>query len=276
MQIDSVLVPNPFNIIQNVWRSNRVLKSLVKREIQKTYQGSMLGAFWLVIAPLIRLSIYTFVFGVIFGGRFADSDGGGTFDYALGVFLGLIIFQVIVDGITVGPNVILKNANLVKKVLFPTEILPVAAASVSFLNLFVGIILVTIAVVVLNIGFSLSQLWFPVIVIPVLLLSVGLYWLFGALGVYIRDVAQATQVLSMLLLFGSAIFYPLSMVPEEFQSILKLNPIVHAIELSRITVLWHEPIELLSLGYLYVVGVGVFCIGYYIFSRLRSGFADVM
>ncbi len=205
---------NPIYIVRDVYRHNALLKQAALREIRTSYRGSILGIGWAVIVPIVRMAIYTFVFGFIFKGRFTSDGSEGAIEYALGIFLGLTVFQVVADGFGIGPSVILNNANLVKKVVFPLELLPVAAASVSIFNFLIGILLTFIALLVLGIGVSVTQLWYPVIAFPILMLSLGLYWVFSGLGVFLRDIGQMTQLLSMLLLFGSAVFYPVSSIPE--------------------------------------------------------------
>ena len=236
----------------------------------------MLGVGWIVLIPLIRMSIYTFVFGFIFKARFSMSSTEGPLEFALGIFLGLTVFQLIADGIGSGPSVILRNSNLVKKIAFPVIVLPVAAAASSMFNFLVGSIVTMIAVIALGIGLSITQFWYVAIVVPVFALAIGLFWLFAALGVFLRDIGHVTQLLSMLLLFSSAIFYPLSMVPESIQPILLLNPLVHAIELSRQVMLWHESVSWTSLAYLYLFGFVIFILGYNAFKKMQAGFADVI
>ena len=157
---------NPVAVVADIAQHRALLRHIAMREIKGSYRGSLLGVGWIVLIPLIRMSIYTFVFGFIFKARFSMSSTEGPLEFALGIFLGLTVFQLIADGIGSGPSVILRNSNLVKKIAFPVIVLPVAAAASSMFNFLVGSIVTMIAVIALGIGLSITQFWYVAIVVP--------------------------------------------------------------------------------------------------------------
>ena len=125
-------------------------------------------------------------------------------------------------------------------------------------------------------GLSLMFLWIPLILFPVILIIAGIGWLISALGVFFRDLAQLTQILGMILLYASGVFYSVSMVPASFWQFLRFNPILQVIDQLRRVALWQIEPSLVKIGILWLVGLLIFQFGYWVFSRLRPDFADVL
>ena len=265
------------SLLKLVAKNKELLWQLLLQEVRTVHKGTYLGFLWLLFNPLFRMAIYTFVFGVVFSIRFKESPGeGGGRDFAFGLFLSLTVYQLIADSLTSSPNLIVRNPNFVKKIVFPLEVLPLAAVGASLVNFSVSILLFLGGMVLFGKGIGMSALWFPVIVAPLLLLAIGISWGLSAVGVFFRDIGQFTQVLALLLLYGSAVFYSADMVPPAAWQILQFNPLVHAIEQSRAALLWNLPLMPFQLAYLYGAAVATFFIGYWMFRRLKPAFADVM
>lgn len=245
------------------------------RNVELRHKGSYLGIAWSVLSPLLMLALYVLVFGYIFGGTFGR-PGETRLDYGLTIFLGLTLFHFASESLVTAPAVIVGNPNFVKKVVFPLEILPAANVGAAAVHLVIGLALVLTGVLVLGGGLTLSALWLPVILLPLLLTFLGINWLFSALGVFLRDIAQLIQFLALALLFASAVFYPISRIPEPAWIFMRYNPVLLAIELARNTVLWNEPIRVPHLAYLYGFAVVSCYAGYAIFRRLKPAFADVL
>lgn len=262
--------------LYNLWNKRSLIWQFTLRNVELRHKGSHLGLLWSFFQPLLMLVLYVFVFGYIFGGSFGILEEESKLDYALGIFVGLSIFHLIGEVLGIAPTIIIGNPNFVKKVIFPLEILPVATVVASFFHFLISIIFTLIGVLWLGPGADSGMLWLPVIFFPVLLLSLGLAWLLSALGVFFRDIGPATGFLSMAIMFSSAVFYPTHSIPPEAWRILKFNPLIHAIELSRETALWNLPMNFTQLGYLYGVGLAVLILGYWTFYKLRPAFADVL
>jgi lipopolysaccharide transport system permease protein len=167
--------------------------------------------------------------------------------------------------------------NLVKKVVFPLEILPLAQVGGLWFNLLIGLALALGGWLVIGERLTLSGLaWLPVILAPLLILSAGLAWLLAALGVFFRDLAQAMPFVAQVIMYASAVFYPLSRIPPGVWSILRWNPFLQTVVLAREVVLWDQPINLTRLAYTYVASAAVVVAGRLLFSKLRPAFADVI
>jgi len=245
------------------------------RNVEMRHKGSYLGIAWSILNPLLMLALYVLVFGYIFGGTFGR-HGETRLEYGLTIFLGLTLFHFATETLVTAPLVIVGSPNFVKKVVFPLEILPAANVGGAAVHLLIGLGLVLLGVVTLGDGLTASALWLPVILLPLLLTCLGINWLFSALGVFLRDLAQLIQFLSLALLFASAVFYPISKIPPGVWVFMRFNPALIAIELARNTVLWHEPIRGAHLAYLYAFGLASCYAGYAIFRRLKPAFADVL
>jgi lipopolysaccharide transport system permease protein len=248
------------------------------RTVESRYRGSYLGIIWSVFNPLLMLGVFYTVFGIIFKGRFGVLPNENAVDYAMAMFLGLTLFQLVADTLGSSPLTITGNPNLVKKVVFPLEILPLAQVGGLWFNLVVGLSLVIVGSVVFGRGLSLSGLaWLPVIVAPLLLLSAGLGWLLAALGVFFRDLAQAMAFVGQVVLYSSAVFYPVSRITSPaVWAILRWNPFLRTVVLAREVVLWGVPISFDKLLYTYAVGAAVFLLGRWVFHKLQPAFADVL
>ena len=220
--------------------------------------------------------IYTVVFGLIFRGSYQGVENQTTLDYALGIFLSLTIYQMLAEIISSTPAAVLSQPNLVKKVVFPLEILPVSQLAVALYQFGISLGLTLIGVVTIGQGLSLHSLLFIVTLLPLILLALGLALLFSSLGVFLRDLQQLAGPLSMVLMYASAVFYSAQMVPEALWTFVKYNPLLHVVDQARATLLWHQPIDWFWFGYSCAFGLVTLALGLFSFKTLKSTFADVM
>ena len=253
-----------------------LLWQFTKRQIEQRHKGSFLGMLWTVIQPLTMMAIYTVVFGLIFKGSYKGIENQSTLDYALGIFLSLTIFQMLADVVNTSPSTILGQPNLVKKVVFPLEILPVSNIAVALYQFGISLILTLIGVVTIGQGLSLHALLFVVALLPLIPLALGVALLFSSLGVFLRDLQQLAAPLSMILMYASAVFYSAQMVPETMWIFIKFNPLLHIVEQARATLLWHQPMDWFWVGYSFVFGIVVLLLGLFSFKKLKPAFADVI
>ncbi|RKX35608.1 MAG: ABC transporter permease [Verrucomicrobia bacterium] len=270
---------NPFAPALSLWRHRGLLRQFTVRNVEMRHKGSILGIVWAVLNPLLTLAVYVFVFGFVFGGSFGVVENESRWDYGLGIFLGLAIFQLVAEAITVAPSLITTHQNFVKKVVFPLEILPAAAVGAGAFHMLITLAMVAIGVVAGGRALTVHALQLPIIILPILITSLGLAWLLAALGVFFRDLAQVVGALASALMFASAIFYPAIRVATEAPTawaFLKFNPLLHTVEMAREAVLWSQPVFWPTLGWLYL-GAGLTAsLGYACFIRLKPAFADVI
>jgi lipopolysaccharide transport system permease protein len=267
-------ISTPFH---DLWRHRGLLWQFTLRNIELRHKGSYLGFIWSVLNPLLILCLYVIVFGYIFGGSFSEIKGETHLDYALGLFAGLSIFQLLAEVVGVSPMIFVSQPNFVKKVVFPLDILPAASVGSSVFHFLISMTLVALGVATVGPGLSWSALWLPVIILPVVLSTLGLAWFISSLGVFFRDVGQLTQFLIQVLLYASAIFFsPRIIHGTAWWAILRWDPLLHAAALARNSLLWHQPINLRELLFLYAAGIVICWFGYLAFRKMKPAFADVL
>ena len=263
--------------VTDLAKNRGLLWQLTVRNIEVRHKGSVLGLVWSFLNPLLMLSIYVVIFGFIFSGKFGEIADETKLDYALGIFLGLTLFQIVAEVLSVSPTAITNNPNFVKKVVFPLELLPVANVGGATFHLLISSCLVLLGVSLFGPGLHVGALWLPVILVPVILICLGMSWFLSALGVFFRDIGQLMQFIILLLMYSSGIFYSVQRrVPWVAWHWLRFNPFLLAIDLARNAVLWQNPVNLKHMLYLYLFALGSCLIGYASFKKMKSGFADVL
>ncbi len=247
------------------------------RAVEMRHRGSYLGFIWAVLNPLLMAALYVGVFGIVFRGRFHVLPDETAMDYALGVFLGLILYHLAAETLGIAPVIVVNQPNLVKKVVFPLEILPLAQLGAFWFHAVISVALFLVAALLFGRGLSWSGLgWLPVILIPHLLLTLGLGWFLAAFGVFFRDIAQVVPLISQILLWTSAVFFSPTMIPGAAWHFLKWNPLLHTIDLARSALLWDQPVNLLRLGYTWGFGLAAFATGVAFFRATKRSFAEAL
>lgn len=270
-----IAVSDLLSSIRTVWTHRPIVKALTVREVFGRYRGSFLGVLWSFVVPLLMLAIYTFVFSVVFKARWSV-ESESKVEFALALFSGLIVFGVFAECLNRAPTLIVSNVNYVKKVVFPLEVLPFVVIGSALFHAAVSL-LVWVSAHVLFYGFvHPTVLLVPIVMIPLVLLGLGTCWLLSALGVFVRDISQFVSVLTTALMFLSPIFYPLSMLPPAYQTILRLNPLTPTIEQFRAILLHGNLPDPASLILSTATGGAVAVVGYIVFQKTRKGFADVL
>jgi lipopolysaccharide transport system permease protein len=249
----------------------------VKRQVELRHKGSHLGLAWSFISPLLMLGLYVLVFGFIFEGRLKpDAAVESRIEYALVVFLGLALHHFVAEVLTSAPGLIAGNPNFVKKVVFPLELLPAANLGAAGVHLLITLGLVFTGALIGGVPITAGVAWLPVLMVPLLLGALGLSLALASMGVFWRDVVQITQFLVLVLMFASAVFYPVSKIPPAAWDFLRYNPLLLLIEQARSTAFWGQPMNFRHLGYLYAFGFAAYGVGALLFQRLRGSFADVL
>jgi lipopolysaccharide transport system permease protein len=265
-----------FPFAADLWQHRELLWQFTLRNVELRHKGSHLGLAWSFISPLLMLAMYVLVFGYIFGGSFGVLPNETKVDYGLGIFFGLTLFHFVSEVLGGSPGLIASNPNFVKKVVFPLEILPAASVFGAVFHTLISLCLLLVGIATLGPGLGLTSLWLPVILFPMLLLLLGVSWFFSALGVFLRDIGQIMQFVTMALMFSSAVFYSAHKIPPALWTWMRFNPVLLAIELARDAALWSRPINLPHLGYLYAIGFAACYLGHAAFRKMKPAFADVL
>jgi lipopolysaccharide transport system permease protein len=252
---------------------------MVRRDVAARYRGSVLGVFWSLFTPLLMLGVYTFVFGTVFRARgwAAEGEHLGTAAFALILFSGLIPFTLFSEVVGKAPRLIVSNRNYVKKVVFPIEILPVVGMGAALVQMAVSFGVLIVFLLVSNGGLPWTALFLPVVLAPFAILTLGFCWVLASLGVYLRDLSQILPPILSGTMFLSAIFYPLSSLPDKAQLVLLFgNPLVFPIEQVREVLIYGLMPNWAGLLLYSVVAVLLAWAGYAFFQKTRKGFADVL
>ena len=267
---------SPFTMFKSFWQNRQLIWQMTRREVAGRYRGSLLGLAWSFLNPLLMLLVYTFVFSVVFKSRWGVSLNESKADFAIILFAGMIVFSLFAEIVNRAPSLIISNVNYVKKVVFPLEILPwVALGSVLFHSL-VSLVVLLLLQLIVNFTLPWTALLFPLVLLPLVFACMGLAWFLAALGVFVRDVGQITSVFTTVFMFLSAVFYPLTALPQKYQNILQLNPLVLIIAESRNVLIFGRLPNWTSLGITLVIGFGMAIAGFWWFQKMRKGFADVI
>lgn len=252
-----------------------LLLEFTKREIAIRYKGSYLGIIWSFLNPLFMLAVYTFVFGYIFKSKWnIQSDSQLTFAFVL--FSGLIPYNIFAEVFTRAPGLVINNANYVKKVVFPLEILPVAILGSALFHALIGVIILVTGVWLILGTLHWTIIYLPLVLLPILFLSLGVGWFLASLGTFIRDISQLVNILVSAIMFLTPIFYPLSSVPKVFLPIYMINPITPVVDNMRKIVIWGQMPDWSSLLIGILVSFGLSLGGLAWFRKTKKAFADVM
>lgn len=264
-----------FEMLNSVLRHRDLIIQMTKREVIGRYRGSMLGIAWSFFNPLIMLAVYTIVFSTVFQAKWGVGSDSKT-EFALLLFIGMIVHGVLAESMNNSPTLILRNANYVKKVVFPLEILPWVVLGATLFHALISVVVWSLFYVAVNHLFQWTVIFLPLVFLPLVLFSLGVSWMLASLGVYIRDIGQMTGVLTTILLFLSPIFYPASRLPEPYQTIIYLNPLTFVIEQARDVLMWGNMPNWSGLAVAYIVSVAIAWGGFAWFQKTRKGFADVL
>ena len=258
------------------YNNRRLMTEMIKREIFGRYREQFGGLAWSFLNPLIMLGVYTFFFSFVFKARWGEGVRENHLDFALILFAGLITYGFLSECLSRAPQLIITNVNFVKKVVFPLEVLPGIAMGSSLFHACISFSTLLVAQIVLFGSLPWTVIFAPLVLLPLIIMTLGFSWFLSATGVYIRDVSQIIGFILPILLFVSPIFCPASAFPEHFQSFLFLNPLTFVVEEIRNVMIFGLVPHWMSLMIYYVISIIIAVLGLTWFQKTRSGFADVL
>jgi len=266
----------PSSLFASAWLHRNLIKALSKRDVIGRYKGSFLGLMWSLINPLIMLTVYTFVFSVVFKARWGSTTGGSGIEFALLLFSGLMVFNIFSENILKAPSLVTGNVNYVKKVVFPIEVLPWVSLVSALFHFAVSTLIWVSAHLVFIGGLPITALCLPLILAPLCLLTLGVSWVLASISVYFRDIGQFIGPGVTVLLFLSPIFYPASALPQRFQTLFWLNPLSLPIEMIRDALFWGKLPDFNLLGVYSGISIVAALVGFRFFQATKRGFADAL
>jgi lipopolysaccharide transport system permease protein len=258
-----------------LYKNRSLVWELVKRTIATRYRGSLLGFAWALLLPLVMLGVYTLVFGYIFEARWGVAVKN-KLSFSVILFSGLILFNFFSECLLSAPTLIINHSSYVKKVVFPLEILIWVSIFSSGFTFIASLLVLILFQLAAGMELHATILLFPLVVIPLALITAGLSWFVASLGVYLRDLNHIVGIAVTLFLFLSPIFYPISAVPESVQTILLLNPLTKAIEAFRDLIIWGRLPSLMTVVIYYLGSFLIAMLGFHWFMKTKKGFADVL
>jgi len=256
-----------------LYRRRSLIFEMAKREISSQHVGSLLGFFWTFVNPIITTFILWFVFSMGF-----KSAPKGNIPFVVWLTAAMAIWNTFAETVNNSTVVILNNAHLVKKVVFPLSILPVVSLVASFITHFVFLSVLVILILLYKLPFS--PYWFQAFYYfaAMSVLVLGLGWITSSINIFARDTGQIVNVILQMGFWSTPIFWDLAIMPEKVQSLIKLNPMFYVVQGYRDSFIYFVPFWQhwqMTVYYWGVTGV-VFVLGAVIFLRLRPHFADVL
>lgn len=251
-----------------------LISSLVRRDLTNRYKGSVMGLAWTVITPAIQILIFTVIFAGIFNAKFGNETS--QFGYAIYMFCGMLPWIAFSEGVQRSATALTENVNLVKRVVFPIEALPVNLALSAIAQQLFGTLVLIVVAAMFEHTLSATMLLFPLLLVPQLLVTVGLGWLAASFGVFIRDTAQFTQLALMTWMYLTPIIYPENMIPPKYRWLVDLNPLAPLVRSYRRILLEGAWPDWRGLAFTTLFAMVCFGVGYWWFERTKRAFADVL
>ncbi len=270
-----IRLPNPFAYINETWRHRHIIRQLTRRQIESVHRGSILGWCWWLLNPLLMLAIYTFVFSVVFKLRWG-SMGQSRMDFALRLFAGLTLLNLLSECIIQAPMLIARNTTYVKRIVFPLHVLPIVLLFAALFRFAVSMAVLMIFFLIVHGLPPWTLIQLPLAIAPLLLLTLGICWILASLGVFLQDLSQLMTVIVPILTFISPIFYPVEAIPQPYRLVIYLNPLSSIIQCTRDSMFGGPGITSWPWIITALLSPLIAWAGYSLFNRMRSSFADVL
>lgn len=253
-------------VFTELYNYRELLKTNIKKEIRGKYKGSWLGILWTFLNPLLMLAVYALVFPYILR---VNVD-----NYTIFMIVALIPWNFFTTAVQTGTGSVVANGNILKKVYFPREIIPISTTTSQLVNFLITCLIMVAFILFSGVGFSIHILLFPLLVLIQYILTLGITFVLSALTVFAQDVSHFVSVIIMLGFYATPIVYQASMLPEKFQIFLKINPMAQLVEAYRSILYYHQMPDMFMLT---VWGIGsliVLVLGYLIFKKLERSFVE--
>lgn len=266
---------SPVTMLRSVVANRQLIWAMTKREVIGRYRGSMLGILWSFFNPVLMLSVYTFIFSVVFRARWGGASESKA-EFAVVLFAGMIVFSLLAECVNRAPTLIISNVNYVKKVVFPLEILPWVTLGATLFHALVSLSVWLIFYGAIHQSLQWTIIFLPLVLLPLILFVMGVSWFLASLGVFLRDMAQTVNLITTILMFLSPVFYSIASLPLEYRPYIYANPMSFIIEQTRNVLIWGNMPDWSLLSIDLVVSAVIFWLGFAWFQKTRKGFSDVL
>lgn len=256
-------------------KHRNLLWELVRRDVLGRYRGASFGIFWSLLSPFLMLVVYTLAFGYILKARWPGATDNMA-DFAMLLFIGLVVHGFFAECLTRSPSLIVSSPNLVKRIVFPLETMPVVVTISALFHAGMNVLVFLLINFILRGELPAGVVLLPVVFLPLAIAVLGMGWLLSSIGVFLRDISQVVGVVATAMLFLSSAIVPVDTLPENYQLVFRLNPLTFIIDQAREVLFWGRMPDWLGLMF-YALGATAFAIfGYVVFQKTREGFADVL
>lgn len=252
--------------IKELYRYREMLKSLVRKDLRTRYKGSALGFLWTFVNPLLQLVVYTIVFSTVMR---INID-----KFYMFLFVGLIPWIFFANSLQVSAGAILSNKNLVKKIYFPREILPLSVVTSGLMNLLFSFIIVFVALIISKIGIAKAIVYLPIVIMVEYVFTLGLSFLVSALNVYFRDLEHILGILIMGWFYFTPLIFPVEMIPNEYLKYFFLNPMTPIIVSFKDILYYGKAPDLTMLGISLLMSLLLTIFSFNVFKVLQKNFAE--
>ncbi|RKD32269.1 ABC transporter permease [Thermohalobacter berrensis] len=252
--------------IKEIYRYREMLKNLVKKDLRTRYKGSFLGFLWTFVNPLLQLIVYTIIFSTVMR---INID-----KFYMFLFVGLLPWIFFSTSVQVSAGTIIANKDLVKKIYFPREILPLSVVTSGLVNLLFGFIIIFISLIISKIGITVSLVYLPIVIIVEYIITLAFSFLVSALNVYFRDLEHILGIVMMAWFYFTPIIFPIRMIPKEYLKYFFLNPMTPIIVSYKDILYYGRSPDFLMLGISMLIGLLIIIFSYNVFKILQKNFAE--
>ena len=253
-------------VFKNLYNYRELLKTSVKKEIRSKYKNSFLGVVWSFLNPLLQIVVYAIIFSLILKNNQKH--------YAIFLCAGIIPWTFFSIAINKSAFTIIENGNIIKKVYFPREIIPISVVTAETINFLISTLIILGFVIIGGIGISKYILFYPIVLVTQYLIIMAISFVVSSICVYFRDLQHFIGIILQLLFYAAPIVYSQDVIPAEYQWILKYNPMTYIINAYRDIFYYQKAIELKPIFILILTGILTCCLSYKIFEKLQRGFAE--
>ena len=254
------------NIFKNLYNYRELIKTSVKKDIGGKYKHSFLGVLWSFVNPLLQIVVYAIIFPLITNNQIEN--------YTVFMVCGLIPWNFFSISINRASFVMIENGNILKKVYFPREILPMSLVTSEAVNFIISSVIIIGFVLGYGMGLSVYALFYPLLLIVQYIMLLGISFIVSSVTVYFRDLQHFLGVLLQLFFYATPIVYAANAIPANFQWILKFNPMTYIIEGYRDIFYYKQMPDIEALGIILVIGIAICIVGYLIFNKLQKKFSE--
>jgi ABC-2 type transport system permease protein len=253
-----------------------LIKYLVQRQMASSYRGSYLGLVWAFLSPLIMVALFTVVFSEVLGFRFRELTGDSTLNFGLYLYCGLLPFLAFQQALNQGVNIVRRNSELVERVVFPLEILPLSTVITSLIQNFFGVPALVLVLVLLEQRLEWTLVLLPLVLVLQVLFTLGLSYLMAVAGTFVPDIRETLRGVVRISFFVTPIIWPVERVPENLRFLVDYNPLAFLVEAYRDLILEGELPGRMETIYFSLFAVALFAVGLVVFNQVKHKFADML